>query len=114
MNHAVELLVRGPNGWTHRFVKNPFTQLCRICNCYPNEHLSEINRMQEERDRIFARDMNSGARAPFLGGPNREPASQQLLINQMESIFRPLPPQNVPAAPKPEEKKGELKAEPVA
>jgi hypothetical protein len=68
---AVELLVRGPNGWTHRFIKNPFTQLCRICNCYANEHLSEINRMQVERDLIFARDMNSGARAPFLGGPNR-------------------------------------------
>ena len=25
VNHAVELLVRGPNGWTHRYVKNPFT-----------------------------------------------------------------------------------------
>ena len=26
VNHAVELLVRGPNGWwTHRYVKNPLT-----------------------------------------------------------------------------------------
>ena len=25
VNHAVELLVRGPNGWTHRYIKNPFT-----------------------------------------------------------------------------------------
>ena len=74
MNHAVELLVRGPNGWTHRFVKNPFTQLCRICNCYSNEHVSEINRMQEEQDRVFARDMNSGVvrRASVLIG-NTDP-----------------------------------------
>jgi hypothetical protein len=25
VNHAVELLVKGPNGWTHKFAKNPFT-----------------------------------------------------------------------------------------
>ena len=74
INQAVELLVRGPNGWTHRLIKKPFTQLCRICNCYPNEHLREINRIQEERDLIFARDMNSGVHSPFLGGPNRQPS----------------------------------------
>jgi len=25
VNHAVELLVKGPNGWAHKFAKNPFT-----------------------------------------------------------------------------------------
>ena len=25
INHAVELMIQGPNGWIHKFVKNPFT-----------------------------------------------------------------------------------------
>lgn len=45
INHAVELLVRGPNGWLHKFAKNPFTQLCKICNAYAMDHISELNRI---------------------------------------------------------------------
>jgi hypothetical protein len=45
VNHAVELLVRGPNGWwTHRYVKNPLTSLCRICSGYAIDHVAELNR----------------------------------------------------------------------
>lgn len=40
-NHAVELLVKGANGWLHRFAKNPFTQLCKVCNGYAMDHVSE-------------------------------------------------------------------------
>jgi hypothetical protein len=37
-NHAVELLIQGQNGWTHKFVKDPFTQLCKICKGYGMDH----------------------------------------------------------------------------
>ncbi len=37
-NHAVELLIMGPNGYLHKFAKNPFTLLCKICSGYPMDH----------------------------------------------------------------------------
>jgi SOS response regulatory protein OraA/RecX len=45
VNHAAELLVPKNDGtWVHKFSKNPFTQLCKVCNCYAMDHLQERNR----------------------------------------------------------------------
>jgi len=38
VNQAVEMLIYGANGWTHKFVKDPFTQLCKICKGYSMDH----------------------------------------------------------------------------
>lgn len=42
VNHAAELLVPRADGtWGHRFAKNPFTGLCRVCYGYQMEHSQE-------------------------------------------------------------------------
>lgn len=43
-NHAVELLLMGNNGYLHKYVKNPFTLLCKICQGYPMEHEEQRNK----------------------------------------------------------------------
>jgi hypothetical protein len=45
VNHAAELLIPKPDGtWSHKFSKNPFTNLCRVCSGYAIDHTSERNR----------------------------------------------------------------------
>jgi hypothetical protein len=40
VNHAAELLIPKPNGmWVHKFSKNPFTLLCKVCNGYAMDHI---------------------------------------------------------------------------
>jgi hypothetical protein len=40
-NHAVELLIQGPNGWIHKFARSPLNSLCYICKGQAMDHLSE-------------------------------------------------------------------------
>lgn len=49
-NHAVELLIKGPNGWLHNYAKNPFTGHCRICKEKREDHVIERNRNMEMMD----------------------------------------------------------------
>ena len=39
-NHAVDLLIKGPHGWTHTYMKSRDTLLCQICNENKEEHYS--------------------------------------------------------------------------
>lgn len=39
-NHAVELLVKGPNGWIHKFVPRKKGPNCRLCNEDKQEHVN--------------------------------------------------------------------------
>ena len=42
VNHAAELLVPKADGtWGHKFAKNPFTKLCKVCYGYQMDHLQE-------------------------------------------------------------------------
>ena len=39
VNHAAELLMPKSDGtWVHKFSKNPFTHLCKVCNSYAMDH----------------------------------------------------------------------------
>jgi hypothetical protein len=45
VNHAVELLTPKKDGtWVHKFSRNPFTHLCKVCHGYAMDHLQERNR----------------------------------------------------------------------
>ena len=39
---GVELLVKSPNGWVHKFVKEGSSSLCVICGEAESEHINKI------------------------------------------------------------------------
>ena len=51
-NQAVDMFIKGPNGWTHKFyLKGPGFN-CIICGEAAEEHLDERNRIEQRRDEL--------------------------------------------------------------
>lgn len=54
-NAAVEMLIKGPNGWVHKYRKHKFDdiKICVICDDYDTEHVDVKIRLEEQRIRYL-------------------------------------------------------------
>jgi hypothetical protein len=41
-NEAVDFLIKGPSGWTHKFVKIDNSEICKICNEASDQHINHV------------------------------------------------------------------------
>jgi hypothetical protein len=51
-NQAVDLLIKGPNGWNHKFVSRENSENCKICQEPVELHVNERQRIEELRGHV--------------------------------------------------------------